>query len=144
MRCIYSGYNDFAKTRCIFLRYGQTRNYVSRWNLTKCFNICLWVCYSKARQEHSYMFVCFYWFYHLFCFRFLMSFNIDAFGGIMESRQSGVRFIIPRDACKMPTRITCKLRRYESFYKLEFPSQEKRIHWAGKSQLVLICFLCFY
>ena len=62
----------------------------------------------------------------------------------MESRQSGVRFIIPRDACKMPTRITCKLRRYESFYKLEFPSQEKRIHGQEDTNLFWYVFLSFY
>ncbi|XP_065062598.1 ankyrin-3-like isoform X3 [Rhopilema esculentum] len=42
---------------------------------------------------------------------FLISFLVDARGGIFESRQTGIRVTIPRGACEMPTRIMCKLLR---------------------------------
>jgi len=42
---------------------------------------------------------------------FLISFNIDARGGVMESKQTAVKLVIPRGACEMPLRITCRLKR---------------------------------
>ena len=44
--------------------------------------------------------------------RFLVSFLVDANGGVFESRQTGIRATIPKGACAMPTLITCRLMRY--------------------------------
>ena len=42
--------------------------------------------------------------------RFLVSFVVDARGGVMIGRRhSGVRFIIPPSATSHPTRVQCKL-----------------------------------
>ena len=44
-----------------------------------------------------------------FFLRFLVSFIVDARGGIMASqRKPELRFIIPEGTCPAPTRITCR------------------------------------
>jgi len=39
---------------------------------------------------------------------FLASFFVDAKGGIFESKHTGIRVSVPKGACSMPTRITCR------------------------------------
>lgn len=42
--------------------------------------------------------------------RFLVSFVVDARGGVLNgSRHSGIRLIIPQGRATMPTRVVCKL-----------------------------------
>ena len=50
----------------------------------------------------------------IFFYRFLASFFVDAKGGVFESRQTGIRVNVPKGACSMPTRITCRPLRYPS------------------------------
>lgn len=42
---------------------------------------------------------------------FLVSFNVDARGGKMESTQTGIKVVLPPRSCQMPNRITCRLLR---------------------------------
>ena len=49
-----------------------------------------------------------------------MSFNVDARGATMESKQSGVKITLPPGACDMPTRITIRFRKYVWYKKLGF------------------------
>ena len=59
---------------------------------------------------------------------FLVSFIVDARGGVMTSqRRPELRFIIPENTCPSPTRITCRLARYNKPPLSEGESQASRV-----------------
>uniref|UniRef100_A0A7M5X2I4 Uncharacterized protein n=1 Tax=Clytia hemisphaerica TaxID=252671 RepID=A0A7M5X2I4_9CNID len=45
---------------------------------------------------------------------FLISFNVDARGATMVSKQSGIRITLPPGACQMPTRVTVRFRKSDT------------------------------